>query len=187
MTNLQIDHAKWRKEFECLEKRLLEALEGMAVEIRHVGSTAIPGLPAKPILDIDIIIDDKNLLHDLSARLEKQGYQNKGEQGIAGRFAFRQRSPLTPLTGDNTQWPAHHLYVCFSDSLALKNHLLFRDALLRDEKLVEAYSQLKRELVSEEGLTREMYTRKKTGFILSVLAKQGCRENELDEIRKANL
>ncbi|HLO79595.1 MAG TPA: GrpB family protein [Chitinophagaceae bacterium] len=172
----------WKTEFEKIKTVLESALQNIDVDIQHVGSTAIPGLPAKPILDIDIIIGDKKALDEVSSRLEKLGYINKGEQGIAGRFAFRQGSEFIPAN-----WPAHHLYVCFSDSLALKNHILFRDALWQDQKLVEKYSSLKMALVNEKGMTREEYQKRKTEFIISVLKDLGLETDELNQITNENV
>jgi len=176
----------WKTEFENLRDFLYSALKDFPLNIQHVGSTSVPGLYAKPILDIDIVIKNKTLLADITAILEKLGYKNKGEQGISGRFAFRQASELTPSTGAAKKWQEHHLYVCYSDSLALKNHILFRDALLQNSTLVHAYAQLKIKLMAEKGMTREKYNRKKTEFILPVLALNGLDENELSEIKNAN-
>lgn len=180
---------EWKKAFEDIKQVLEAELNGLStkIDIQHIGSTAIPKMLAKPILDIDIIIHDKSLLNSISTRLEKIGYKNKGEQGIAGRFAFRQTSDFTPFTSTNNKWQSHHLYVCFSDSLALKNHLLFRDALLNNHELADRYSQLKKNLVEELGMTREEYTRRKTDFILAVLGKEGFEKAELNEIGDANL
>lgn len=177
---------EWKTEFDSLRKCISGLLNGFQIDIQHVGSTAIPDLYAKPILDIDIILNNKAHLNAISARLERVGYKNKGEQGISGRFAFRQTSELTPATGDFKKWKEHHLYVCFSDSLSLKNHILFRDALLGDKKLVMEYSRLKINLVKEKGMTRENYARQKTEFIISVLTSIGLDENDLNEIEKAN-
>lgn len=80
----------------------------------------------------------------------------------------------------------HHLYVCFTDSLALKNHLLFRDALLADKALCMQYAALKERLTGRNGISREQYTREKTEFILEVLRKQGMTTVELSAIRAAN-
>ncbi len=173
----------WVTAFNNLQKKLHKILEGLPAEIQHVGSTSIPGVWAKPIIDLDIIIEDKSLLDEISVRLQKAGYINKGEQGIPGRFAFKQ---LYNRSGAG-DWPEHHLYVCYADCLALKNHLLFRDALLRDQQLAQAYTQLKIELASDPSMTRDSYNRKKTGFILAVLSFSGLDESELDEIRKANI
>lgn len=84
------------------------------------------------------------------------------------------------------EWLPHHLYVCVAGSVALNNHLLFRDALLRDPELVARYSQLKLHLVNQPGMTREEYTRRKTDFILSVLASLGLDHDTLEGIRRVN-
>ncbi|AQG79899.1 GrpB family protein [Spirosoma montaniterrae] len=187
MTNFIEPHKKeWKTEFDNLRRVLLKILDGYDVDIQHVGSTAISGLHAKPILDIDIIIENKHRLGEIAIELEKVGYQNRGEQGISGRFAFRQTSTLTPKTDHAKKWQKHHLYVCFADSLALKNHLLFRDALLLDEKLVEQYSLLKIRLTKENGMTRDKYTERKTDFIVSVLESLGLDKKELHKITSEN-
>lgn len=176
----------WKTEYESLKNILDIELKDFKIDIQHVGSTSIPGLYAKPILDIDIVITDKNQLNDISEKLEKSGYLSKGEQGIAGRFAFRQTSDFVPLTAINNKWQSHHLYVCYSDSLALKNHLLFRDILRNDNVLMEKYSELKKTLTNGLKITREEYTTQKTDFIISVLAMAGLNETELQDITNAN-
>ncbi|MDX1908741.1 MAG: GrpB family protein [Bacteroidia bacterium] len=177
---------QWKTEFDSLRGVLRHVLDGIDLDIQHVGSTAVPGLCAKPILDIDIIIQDKTLLDPISARLEKTGYLSKGDQGIPGRFAFRQISARTPQTDDRQQWQEHHLYLCFSDSLALHNHLLFRDALLGNPQLVMAYAQLKMKLIHDPHITRATYTKHKTDFIVSVLADMGLSAQDLRAITDAN-
>ena len=179
-------NSNWATEFKELKSCLLETLYGFNLDIQHVGSTAISNLPAKPILDVDIIIHDKTLLSKISKKLEDIGYISKGEQGIKGRFAFRQYSEKTPKIDGLKKWQEHHLYVCYSDSPALRNHLLFRDALLNDSNLVMEYSTLKNNLTQEKGMTREKYTQRKTDFIISVLAKHGLDKSELNEIKNAN-
>lgn len=176
----------WADRFLQLKLRLEAILSDYALDIQHVGSTSIPGLPAKPILDIDIIIEDPSLLTGISSELEKAGYHNRGDQGIPERFAFRQQSIYTPDSPERTKWMEHHLYVCFSDSLALKNHLLFRDALSADKALCMQYAALKERLTGRNGISREQYTREKTEFILEVLRKQGMTVVELSAIRAAN-
>jgi GrpB-like predicted nucleotidyltransferase (UPF0157 family) len=178
----------WKIEFERI-RRVIETELGdlrLHTNIQHVGSTSVPGLSAKPILDIDIIIEDKNLLNKISSLLEKIGYRSIGEQGINGRFAFIQNSEFTPITAEKNKWQSHHLYVCYADSLALKNHILFQDMLRKDKKLLEMYSELKRVLTGDFQINREAYAAGKTEFIISVLARAGLSEMELEEIKKAN-
>jgi GrpB-like predicted nucleotidyltransferase (UPF0157 family) len=189
MTNfIEPYNPNWKAEFERLKKVLETALIELSsnIDIQHVGSTAIPGMVAKPILDIDIIIDDKELITAIEQKLIEIGYISRGEQGIEGRFAFRQASSQTPFTSSAQNWQKHHLYVCFADSLALKNHLLFRDALINDHALMERYSGLKMSLVEIPQMTREDYTKSKTEFIILVLAEAGLTERELAQIIDAN-
>lgn len=177
---------QWKTNFEQLQQALLQLLIGLPLTIEHVGSTSIPGMYAKPILDIDIILHQKEFLTTVSTRLEQAGYRSKGEQGIAERFAFAQTNAFTPATGLNKRWQEHHLYVCFSGSLALKNHLLFKNTLLQQPELATRYVQLKKELANEPGMTRTIYNQRKTEYILSVLTLNGFTKEELLEIKKAN-
>lgn len=177
----------WKTRFEDLKQILTAALSHFQIDIQHVGSTSIPGLCAKPILDIDIVLSDREDMDAISVRLEELGYKNAGEQGIAGRFAFKQLSGRVPVTPIIKNWQEHHLYVCYADSLALKNHLVFRNALLTQPELTNRYAQLKEALVKDVHMTREDYTKRKTEFIISVLASAGLDEKELNEITKANI
>ena len=187
MTNLIVPYdTSWKIEFENLKSTLTRILGNKDIDIQHVGSTAIPDLVAKPILDIDIIIRSRDLIVEVSQILEAVGYLGHGEQGVPGRFAFRQSTDHTPKSQNNRKWQTHHLYVCFSDSLALKNHLLFRNALLNDHNLVMKYAKLKNDLINEKGMTRELYTIRKTDFIIEVLTTHGLNAKEIDEISKAN-
>lgn len=176
----------WEIEYNNIREIIQSALKSLNVDIQHVGSTSIPGVFAKPILDIDIIIQDKSLLQEITSRLERIGYMSKGEQGISGRFAFRQISEFAPLSNSKEKWQPHHLYICYKDSLALKNHLRFRDALRNSSDLAESYSQLKKTLAKDQSISREQYTMHKTHFILSVLAAHGFSKGELKEINDAN-
>lgn len=122
---------KWATAFEELKAFLAAELFllRLGIDIQHVGSTAIPGMISKTILDVDIIIEDPSQLQSLDLKLQQIGYEPKGDQGIPGRFSYRQSSRFTPLSPVKRSWQPHHLYVCFAGSLALKNHLLFRDML----------------------------------------------------------
>jgi GrpB-like predicted nucleotidyltransferase (UPF0157 family) len=178
----------WKTEFEKLKAVFQTKLPDLEppIDIQHVGSTSIPGMLAKPILDIDIIITDPGQLSPISQILEKLGYQAKGEQGIPGRFAFRQTSPQTPQTSSKANWQTHHLYVCLANSLALKNHLQFRNALLKDAQLAGQYAQLKQTITSDPKITMEQYWKSKTVFIISVLRQYSFTSDELSDIKNAN-
>jgi GrpB-like predicted nucleotidyltransferase (UPF0157 family) len=178
-------HEKWEVEFRLLKKHLAENLHDFKIEIEHVGSTAINGLWAKPILDVDIIICEKNRLPEISQVLQNLGYIAKGEQGVSGRYAFRQSKKTSSIFGNKMEMK-HHLYVCFADSTALKNHLLFRDTLKKSPALVDEYTQLKQNILENKHLDRYTYARLKTAFIISVLEKGGLSEEEIQEIRASN-
>lgn len=91
----------WPKQFETLRYRLANVLGGLALTIEHVGSTAVPGLAAKPILDIDVLLRSPDDLPSAIAALASIGYLHRGDLGIPGREAFRAPS----------NYLRHHLYV----------------------------------------------------------------------------
>ncbi len=177
----------WLSNFDRLKEVLQHVLSIDSSNIVHVGSTSIPHLWAKPILDIDIIIEERSSLPMMIRKLQEVGYEFRGDQGVPGRFAFKQVSVQTPITQEKTIWQEHHLYICYADALALKNHLLFKEAIMKDPILIDQYNQLKQSLVNSPNMTREDYSKRKTNFILSVLAQSGLTEQELKEIESANL
>ncbi len=149
----------WPATFEALRDRLAPALRELAVGIEHVGSTAVPGLDAKPIVDIDVVIRHAGDFEATAQRLASLGYLHLGDLGIVGREAFR-----APAGS-----PRHHLYVCASGSTALQAHLTLRDALRADPALAAGYGALKRDLAREYRDDRDSYTEGKTAFIRTVL------------------
>jgi GrpB-like predicted nucleotidyltransferase (UPF0157 family) len=149
----------WVTAFELLRDRVAPVLGELAVGIEHVGSTAVPGLDAKPIVDVDIVIRHAEDLDEVAARLATLGYTRLGDLGIVGREAFRAAPEL----------PRHHLYVCAAGSAPLQAHLVLRDALRTDPALAASYAALKRELAERYRDDRDSYTEGKTAFITSVL------------------
>jgi GrpB-like predicted nucleotidyltransferase (UPF0157 family) len=153
----------WPAAFALLRDRVHGALGPLALRIEHVGSTAVPGLAAKPIIDLDVVIANMAVLPRVIAGLAALGYQHEGDLGLRGREAFA--SP------EGT--PAHHLYVCPAGSPELARHLAFRDYLRGDRGQARAYADLKRGLARQFGADREAYTRGKTAFIERALAAAG--------------
>jgi len=149
----------WTAAFELLRDRIAPSLADLAVGIEHVGSTAVPGLDAKPIIDIDVVIRRAEDFDEVARRLATLGYAHLGDLGIVGREAFRSTPGL----------PRHHLYVCASGAAALQAHLTLRDALRADPHLAAVYSALKRELAERYRDDRDSYAEGKTAFITSVL------------------
>ncbi|HLI52287.1 MAG TPA: GrpB family protein [Thermomicrobiaceae bacterium] len=145
----------WREWFESLRALLAGVLGDLAPIIEHVGSTAVPGLAAKPIIDIDVIIDSRETLPEVVERLATVGYRHEGDLGIPGREAFR------PPDGSI----AHHLYVCERGNAASREHLRLRDYLRSHPDAVQAYAALKRRLAVQFRDDRAGYTQAKTGWI----------------------
>ncbi len=167
---------RWPEQFIALKQVLWPAVSDLALAIEHVGSTAVPGLAAKPVIDIDIVIASARDLALITPRLRKLGYEPLGNLGIEEREAYR--APAGPI--------AHHLYVCLTDCVALKNHLLLRDHLRNDANARVQYAELKRELAKSFSDSIDDYISGKTGFILNILNKQGLEPNQLHSIRAAN-
>src|SRR5688500_11412421 len=80
--------AGWPTEFDDLRRVYVDALAELALAVEHVGSTAVPGLPAKPIIDIDVVIAARDDLPGVQRRLGRLGYEYRGDLGVAGREVF---------------------------------------------------------------------------------------------------
>jgi GrpB-like predicted nucleotidyltransferase (UPF0157 family) len=168
--------ATWPARFERIRAHLAEALHEVRVRgIEHVGSTAVPGLAAKPVLDVDVIVDREQLPAAIAA-LGAAGYLRRGELGIVDRHAF-----TAPDDGIGRK-----VYVVVAGSLALRNHLALRDALRRSPSLREEYGRLKRTLAARDGIDIGRYVAGKTELIARVLAAAGFDEEELAAIADAN-
>lgn len=152
---------EWPDHFSQIRDRIWPCVRDIAMRIEHVGSTAVVGLAAKPIIDLDVVIEGRSDLHSMVVRLGGLGYQHRGDLGIPDREAF-----WTP-----EDQPAHHLYVCSQDSLALRNHIVFRDHLRAHPVDAAAYSMLKKQLAEVCGGDIDRYVEGKTDFILSILAQ----------------
>jgi len=128
MTNpvIVLDYdSNWPALFQCLRKRIADALGDMAAAIEHVGSTAVPGRVAKPIIDIDVLLTSEPMLPTAIERLATLGYVHRGNLGIPEREAF-----FAPAND-----PPHHLYVCPPCSVEFRRHTAFRDYLALTQKM----------------------------------------------------
>ncbi len=160
---------QWACAFLELKGAVERVLRDLALAIEHVGSTAVSGLAAKPIIDIDVVIDSRNVLEDVVAALSRVGYYHKGDQGIPGREAFGRSGSDVPKDRTGRLWASHYLYVCDKDNRELQRHLAFRDFLRSHPAYVQRYAQLKRTLAREHADNREAYTEGKTAFVSEVM------------------
>lgn len=150
---------RWPELFARLRATLAAALGEVAVGIEHVGSTAVQGLAAKPIIDIDVIISSMAVLPSAIERLASIGYSYEGDFGIPGREAFA--APCHEIE--------HHLYVCPVDSDELRRHLTFRNKLRADQAAADRYAELKFKLANKFCTDRAAYTEGKGTFIVEFL------------------
>ncbi|HSJ00566.1 MAG TPA: GrpB family protein [Patescibacteria group bacterium] len=165
----------WPARFVAIRAAIADALGDVpAIAIEHVGSTAVPGLAAKPVIDVDVIVDRSDLRRAIDA-LERIGYQHRGDLGIPGRHAL-----AAPNDGAR-----RNVYVVVDGSLALRNHRAVRDTLLSDRSLRARYGALKRRLASGTD-DIDTYLAGKTRFLLDILGAAGFSDDELAAIRDAN-
>ncbi|HVS86005.1 MAG TPA: GrpB family protein [Gaiellaceae bacterium] len=148
----------WPAEFERLAERALAALGPLGVRAEHLGSTAVPGLAAKPVIDLALVIRSPDDLPGAVSVLGALGYEHEGDRGIPGLEAFA--------------WPVgerrHHLYVCAEGAAELARMRAFRDRLRADPDEAAAYERLKRELAARHRHDRTAYTDAKTEFVTRV-------------------
>ena len=155
----------WNRDFIRISTRIKSALEGLAIRIEHVGSTSVPGLSAKPIIDLDVVIEDGSWLEAVITALGGIGYRHEGDLGIAGReaFAYEGKEHLRK----------HHLYVCPSNSAELKRHLAFRDYLRARPEAAREYGRIKEEGAALYPYDIEKYIEHKSPFIERIYAEIG--------------
>lgn len=154
---------RWPSWFEELRDRIWPAVSEVAVRVDHVGSTAVPGLPAKPVIDMDIVVaSDAGVTPGIDA-LRSIGYRWRGELGVAGRQAF------APPPGGTE--PPHHLYLVVEDNKAHVDHWLLRDTLRTDSSLRAAYGALKRANAAAAGRDMDLYVAAKAAFVADLLTR----------------
>ncbi len=158
--------SRWPQAYEEERRRLAQVFEGTAAVIEHVGSTAVPGLGGKPILDVMVGVTSLARVDARIPALEESGYEYvpEYEAELPGRRYFRKprRRPRT-----------HHLHCVRLGGAFWLRQLAFRDRLRADAERARAYFELKHRLASSLGRDRRAYTDAKSPFIESVLAEAG--------------
>lgn len=149
---------QWAQLFEMEKRKLINAIGEHVLNIQHVGSTSIPGMIAKPIIDIGIAVTSFVGARVCIQPIERLGYKYKGENGIPRRHYFTKGEPRT-----------HHIHMNEIDSRDWENQLLFRDYLISHPNLAEEYARLKIGLAGKYPMDREAYLYGKAPFIEAVL------------------
>lgn len=159
----------WPELFSAEAERLgkLFGAAGLVVALEHMGSTAIPGLAAKPIIDILGGYAEGTASTACIEVLTAAGYMHRGEQGIPGRDFFRLGNPRS-----------YHLHLTAIDSQFWRDHLSFRNRLRADDSLRDAYAALKYELAARFPRDREAYIEAKGPFVKDVLQARSDEETQ---------
>ncbi|WP_421792037.1 GrpB family protein [Hyphobacterium sp.] len=157
VTRLVVHDPAWAEVY-AREAKALKAMFGAALtDIDHIGSTAIPGILAKPVIDILGSANDLSKIDARNAEMLALGYEPKGEHGLAGRRYFRK--------ADARGRRRVHLHIYRKGDAALHRHLVFRDFLIAHPDKAKAYSELKRELTQTLGLSGQAYQSAKQDWI----------------------
>ena len=159
----------WGQQAQAEAARVTALLGSNVLAIHHVGSTAIPGIKAKPILDLLVVVRDLGRVDELNEQMLAGGYEPHGENGLPGRRYFVRRTGYTHT---------HHLHVFQRGHAEIERHLLFRDYLLAHPTQAQAYSRLKEQLALTFRSDPEGYTDGKSDFIREVdeQARRGARD-----------
>jgi len=167
---------EWPRRFEELRARIWPAVSGVADRIEHVGSTAVPGLAAKPIIDMTIVVRQRGHVPLAIDRLATLGYRHLGNLDIEDREAFEHPPGLS----------RHHLYVCPEGTIGVVNQLAVRDYLRANPEVARRYGELKQRLATRFPNDIESYVFGKTDFVLDVLRGAGLSEAQLASIERVN-
>lgn len=158
---LQVYDPGWANEFEQERQRLLDVFGNRLIAIEHIGSTSVPGLSAKPIIDMIAAVESFNDLGDFIEPLQKLGYEYMPERMFTDRKFF----PKGPRSNRT-----HHLNLVLKSEVdQWESPLLFRDYLRNRQDARDEYAQLKSSLAQKYGHNRENYTKSKNDFIQHIL------------------
>lgn len=166
----------WPAAFERLRAGIWPSIQDLATAIEHVGSTSVPGLAAKPVIDMTIVVPTSAAMEEAIARLASLGYRHRGDLGVPGREAFNRPEGT----------PEHHLYACVAGNDGLRNHMAVRDHLRGNPEAARAYGSLKKQLAARFVDDIDGYIDGKTEFILEILAQTGFAPGLIAGIRAIN-
>lgn len=155
----------WPAAFNRERMTIAVALHGIARTIDHIGSTAVPGLAAKPIIDILVGVDSLDTVPGCVSSLEALGYEYLGENGIPERHYFHKPG------GGGARDRTHHLHLVVVGSAHHCRHRAFSDYLRAHDDTRDEYAALKRELAERFAMDRAAYTDAKSDFIRAVEAR----------------
>lgn len=153
-------NSQWPNHFRVEANQLQKIFGNTLLSLHHVGSTAIPGLMAKPIIDMVGELENIAQAEAFSKQMEKLNYVFKGEFGIPDRAFFTRTTEI-----------AVHLHLFPKDHFQIKKHLLFRDYLIENSEALNAYADKKKELLLLFPNDRNLYQNGKNELILELTEK----------------
>lgn len=156
---------RWAELFAIERDLILRAFPAPPRRVEHMGSTAVPGLRAKPIIDIIVLVDGLEAAMAAVPGLVAAGYLHRDDFPMPDRVFLMRRDPLS---GERT----HQLHL-HAKAEEVERHLLFRDRLRADPEARDAYQRLKDELAQRFAGDRMAYSTHKTAFIDALVAKAG--------------
>ena len=151
---------QWRDAFETEATQVAGALGKNVVAIHHIGSTAIPNIYAKAIIDLLVEVRDITGVDNQTSAMASLGYEVMGEYGIPGRRYFRKNNQEGIRT--------HHIHAFEVGSAEVGRHLAFRDYMIAHTEDAERYSELKRKLAEEHPQSLDEYMDGKDDFIKEI-------------------
>lgn len=150
----------WPILFQNESKHILSVVGIAIISIEHIGSTAVVGFMAKPVIDIAGALDDINSIASIIDSIEVIGYRYYGENGLPGRYYFvKQTSDMK-----------YHLHVVQHESLYWKRYLAFRDVLRNSQTIRDDYARLKKKLTMQYTEDSNAYSVAKSSFIEQILS-----------------
>ena len=155
----------WPAAFAAARESILPCFQNPPLLIEHMGSTAIPGLPAKPIIDIIVLISNLQEGRAAAAALEAVGFAYRPDYADQTKLLFIKREG-----GDGRR--THHLHI-HENADEVRRHLIFRDALRSDDALRDAYRHVKEDLALRYRDERMAYSRHKTAFVDKIVSDHG--------------
>lgn len=156
---------EWARQFEVVAERIRKAIPGALLDIEHIGSTAVPGLAAKAVLDIMPVVRDFDEARALVPAIEELGYWYCGENEIPRRHYFVREE----IDGTVSE----HVHVLEDSSVEARKHRMFRDYLRGSELARRRYAELKLRLAEEHRDDRLAYTDAKTELVIELLREAG--------------
>lgn len=156
------ENPNWKELFETEKDRLQALIGEYVLDIEHVGSTAIPNLKAKPIIDISIAVNELDDVLKFKDILIKNKYNFRDDGGVKGEYLFS-KGPEECRT--------HYIHVVTKDSKRFHDHIVFRDYLLRHPETVVEYEKIKEDLIKKYPHERKKYTEGKNEFITNIIEK----------------